>query len=95
MASGLALLLAVPSLVVPPPFVPAVPTADAPLTLVEHTMPLMPPGEYEPQLRLDLEGQGDIVRWYVARVDEPSQTVVAEVLLLSGAAASPGVEPDT
>ena len=57
--------------------------ATAPLTLIEHTMPRMPPASYEARLRSDLVGQGEIVRWYISRVDEAASTVVAEVVLLS------------
>jgi len=52
------------------------------LALIEHRMPLMPPHQYEAVLREAMRGRGDIVRWYVGRVDESGAT--AEVVLLTG-----------
>lgn len=53
--------------------------SDAPLTLVEHAMPLLPPAEYEARVRHEFAGRGEIIRWYIARVD--GTTAVAEVVL--------------
>jgi len=52
------------------------------LALIEHRMPLMPPHQYEGVLREAMRERGDIVRWYIGRVDESGAT--AEVVLLTG-----------
>ncbi len=61
---------------------PGAADADDRLLLVEHTMPIMDPELYEEALRSALHGRGEIVRWYIGRVDEAARTVRAEVVLL-------------
>ena len=56
----------------------------APLRLVEHTMPIMEPADYEHTLQAWVRetGCGDIVRWYLSSVDEVSGNVTAEVVVI-------------
>ena len=50
------------------------------LELIEHPMPVMSPHLYEPMLRKDFESRGEILRWYIGRVE--GDTAIAEVVLL-------------
>lgn len=56
-------------------------TVETALRMVEHTMPLLPPAEYEPALRRWAEPNGTIIRWYIARVDEAAASVTVEVVM--------------
>mgnify|MGYP007078077315 CR=1 FL=1 len=76
----------------------AAPPQEGILHLVERTMPLMAPAEYEETLQQWATdgGLGSIVRWYISRVDEASATVTAEVVLLpSVASTSPSQAADS
>jgi hypothetical protein len=52
--------------------------------MIEHTMPLMEPAAYEAAvLQVAFDRNGEVVRWYISRVDEAAATVTAEVVMLS------------
>jgi hypothetical protein len=52
------------------------------LVLIEHAMPRMPAYQYEPMLRTSLSAEGEIIRWCISRVDENTDTAIAEVVVL-------------
>ena len=52
------------------------------LSLIEHTMPLMPPHDYEPALAAAFADRGEVLRWYIARIDETAGSAIAEVVIL-------------
>ena len=56
------------------------------LALIEHAMPLLPPHRYEHVLREAFAERGEILRWYIARVDEANATAIAEVVILPNSA---------
>ena len=56
------------------------------LALIEHAMPLLPPHRYEHLLREAFAERGEILRWYIARVDEANATAIAEVVILPNSA---------
>ena len=56
--------------------------ASGSLRLLVRVLPMMPAHLYESALEKSLQSEGDMVRWYISRVDEESQTVTAEVVLL-------------
>ena len=61
------------------------------LRMVEHAMPLMESTGYEAAVQRwarETAG-GEVVRWYISRVDEAAAEAIAEVVLLSQ---SPGAE---
>ena len=71
------------------------PTADRPtaaaqmsasalqLEMIEHEMPLMrDPSQYEALLRAAVAEQGEIIRWYIGRVDEARGKAVAECVIM-------------
>ena len=49
--------------------------------MVQHTMPLMEPGLYERTIHESFEGR-EVVRWYIASIDEATGTVTAEVVVV-------------
>ena len=59
------------------------------LKLVEHAMPIMPPHLYEETLRQAFVGRGEILRWYIARVDETRGTAIAEAVILPAESSDP------
>ena len=52
-----------------------------PMTMIEHTMPLMEPQKYEAAIRSAMVPHGEIIRWYISRVDEENATAYAEVVI--------------
>jgi len=58
--------------------------APPPLRMVERTLPIMEPSEYEGALQAWAQDSdsGAIVRWYVSSVDEASGTATLEVVLV-------------
>ena len=52
------------------------------LDLIEHAMRVMPPHLYEAELRQAFAERGEILRWYIARVDDEAGTAIAEVVIL-------------
>ena len=45
-------------------------------------MRVMPPHLYEAELRQAFAERGEILRWYIARVDDEAGTAIAEVVIL-------------
>jgi hypothetical protein len=66
------------------PQVPLVPTRAAPpaLELIEHRMPLAQPHLYEQAVRAACADRGEVLRWYIASVEEATSTAVAEIVVL-------------
>ena len=58
------------------------PVVEQRLDLIGHAMPIMAPHLYEEALRAAF-AQREIVRWYIARVDEAAGTAVAEVVVIT------------
>ena len=58
------------------------PAAPQQLELVEHVMPLMAPHLYESVVQAEFADRGEIIRWYIARVDEATSQATAEVVIL-------------
>ena len=53
------------------------------LEMIEHEMPLMrDPSQYEGLLRAAVADQGEIIRWYIGRVDEARGKAVAECVIM-------------
>jgi len=61
---------------------PQQPQQPQQLTLVEHAMPLAEPHLYEQQVLAAFADRGEVVRWYIARIDELAGTAIAEVVIL-------------
>ena len=73
----------------------SVASARQQLTLVEHAMPIMEPHRYEQAVRTAFDEKGEVLRWYIARVDEESDTAVAEVVIMPHTrASSPVMQED-
>jgi len=51
------------------------------VTLIEHSLPIMAPHLYEQALHAALGERGEILRWYVARVEDA--TAVIECVILA------------
>jgi len=45
-------------------------------------MPLAEPHLYEQQVLAAFADRGEVVRWYIARIDELAGTAIAEVVIL-------------
>ena len=56
--------------------------AASPLVLVEHALPIGPAHRYEAALQEAMADRGDVLRWYIARIDEASGNAIAECVLL-------------
>ena len=52
------------------------------LQMIEHAMPLMPPHLYEQKLQTAFAERGEVIRWYIARIDESEGSAIAEVVIL-------------
>ena len=52
------------------------------LNMVEHEMPLMAPHQYEAVLREAMADRGELLRWYIGRVDKATGTAIAECVIL-------------
>lgn len=50
--------------------------------MVEHEMPLMAPHQYEAVLREAMADRGELLRWYIGRVDKATGTAIAECVIL-------------
>ena len=64
---------------------PARPASSSPqlLDMIEHEMPLMAePSRYEEMLRSAMAPHGEVIRWYIGRVDEARGTAIAECVIL-------------
>ena len=52
------------------------------LDLIEHAMPIVPAHRYERMVQEAFADRGVVLRWYIARVDAPTSTAIAEVVII-------------
>lgn len=81
-------LATAPAMTVIPPISP---TGTSGLQLLVQTLPVMPAHLYEAELENSLREQGDIVRWYISRVEDDVAT--AEVVLRPRSSSSSSSTP--